>query len=69
MRGMLVYLDHWKKSVDKHRGPFSSADRKQMMLSEVTQNWMKITSKFIISMVANKVVSFCPFVQLTHSWN
>ena len=45
---MLVYLDHWKRSVDKRRGPFSPADRKQMMLSDITQNGMRITSKLIV---------------------
>lgn len=51
MRSMLEYLNHWKKSVEKRKGPFSPADRKQMTLSEITQNGMKITSKFIVSMV------------------
>ena len=37
--------------MDKWKGPFSTADKKQMTLSEITQNGMKITSKFIISMV------------------
>ena len=60
MRNVLVYLDHWKKSVDKRKGPFSPADRKQMALSEITQNGMKITSRFIISMVqACFIFSFC----------
>lgn len=38
-----MYLEHWKKSVAARRGPFSTADWKQMMLSDITQNGIKIT--------------------------
>lgn len=58
MRNMLEYLNHWKKSVEKRKGPFSPADRKQMTLSEITQNGMKITSKFIVSMVQACLFAF-----------
>ena len=43
MKDILLYLEHWKKSVAARRGPFSTADRKQMMLSDITQNGIKIT--------------------------
>ena len=45
---MLVYLEHWKRSVDKHRSLFSPADRKQMMLSDITKNGMRVTSKLVV---------------------
>ena len=66
MRNVLVYLNHWKKSVDKRKGPFSIADKKQMTLSEITQNGMKITSKFIVSMVQGCLLTF---IQLIRFWN
>ena len=43
MESMLAYLDHWKLTVQKRVGPFPAADRKQMMLSDITQNGMRIT--------------------------
>ena len=43
MKDIRVYLEHWKKSVAARRGPFSTADRKPMMLSDITQNGIKIT--------------------------
>ena len=43
MKDILVYLQHWKKSVVARRGLFSTADQKQMMLSDITQNGIKIT--------------------------
>ena len=46
MKEMLSYLDHWKRSVESRKGPFSQAERKQMMLSDITQNGMRITSMF-----------------------
>lgn len=43
MQEVLSYLDHWKSSVEKRKGPFTPAERKQMMLSDVTQNGIRIT--------------------------
>ena len=45
MRDVLNYLEHWRKSVAHRRGPFDTSDRKQMMLSDITQNGIKITGK------------------------
>jgi len=44
MKEVLDYLKHWKKSVETRKGPFTTADKKHMMLSDVTQNGMKMTS-------------------------
>ena len=52
--------------MDKWKGPFSTADKKQMTLSEITQNGMKITSKFIISMVQRCLLAF---IHLIYFWN
>ena len=46
MKSVLAYLDHWKLTVQKRAGPFSAADRKQMMLSDITQNGMRITGTY-----------------------
>ena len=46
MKELLSYLNHWKLSTEKRVGPFSAAERKQMQLSDITQNGIKITSKF-----------------------
>lgn len=54
MREVLAYLDHWKRTVDQRKGPFSSTDRKQMLLSDITQNGMRITSKFYIGKLVFK---------------
>lgn len=43
MEDLLAYLDHWKASVKNRKGPFTTIERKQMMLSEVTQNGIKLT--------------------------
>ena len=48
MQNFLAYLDHWKQSVEKRTGPFTRADRKQMMLSDITQNEMKITGIYCL---------------------
>ena len=40
---LLTYLDCWEESVKKRKGPFSAADRKQMTLSDVTLNGIRIT--------------------------
>ena len=45
MRDVLNYLEHWRKSVAHRRGTFDTSDRKQMMLSDITQNGIKITGK------------------------
>jgi len=46
MKVLLLYLDYWKNSVNKRKGPFSAAERKQMMLSKVTQNGIRITGMY-----------------------
>ena len=46
MQEVLDYLNHWKKSVEKRKGPFSATDKKQMMLSDITQNGIRLTGMF-----------------------
>lgn len=40
---VLQYLKAWEKSVNTRKGPYSKDERKQMMLSDITQNGIKIT--------------------------
>ena len=47
MKDLLSYLDHWRSSVKKRIGPFSTTERKQMLLSDITQNGMRMTSMLI----------------------
>ena len=43
MRDLLKYLVHSRKSVAYRRGPIDASDRKQVMLSNIIQNGIKIT--------------------------
>ena len=47
---ILGYLNQWKQSVDKRKGPFSAAERRQMMPSDVTLNGIRITGMGLILM-------------------
>ena len=47
MEELLSYLDHWRNSVKKRKGPFNAAERKQMLLSDITENGMRLTSMSI----------------------
>lgn len=60
MKDLLSYLDHWRNSVKKRIGPFSKAERKQMLLSDITQNGMRMTSMLIKILVHYSLV--CPYI-------
>jgi len=40
----VTYLDHWKTTV-KRRDGFSEEDKESMLLSKITDNGIRITSK------------------------
>lgn len=63
MENFLAYLDHWKQSVEKRIGPFTPADHKQMMLSDITQNGMKITGIY-----CSYSRYLCTFTPVVHSF-
>lgn len=68
MKTVLVYLDHWKLTVQKRAGPFTPAERKQMMLSDITQNGMRITGTPMCTVIS--VTIFLKyFIQCIHFWN
>jgi len=46
MKELLSYLDHWKNSVKKRKGPFSATERKQMMFSEIKQNGIRMNDMY-----------------------
>ena len=58
MKDLLSYLDHWRNLVKKQIGPFSTTERKQMLLSDITQNGMRMTSMLIKILVHYSLV--CP---------
>lgn len=62
---LLTYLDSWEQSVSQRKGPFSAAERKQMILSDITLNGIRMTGmSHLMTFVVTYIIAAKSFMEL-----